>query len=49
MLILPKKFKLTPPNHISPKLKKKIKNLSFQNYHPNKKNILIKNPIPNKK
>ncbi|MBA0653892.1 hypothetical protein Goklo_020994 [Gossypium klotzschianum] len=41
VLILPKGFELAPPDHISPEMKEKIGNLSFQNYCPTKKNILV--------
>ncbi|MBA0738167.1 hypothetical protein Gogos_011567, partial [Gossypium gossypioides] len=30
-----------PPDRISPEMKEKIGNLSFQNYRPTKKNILV--------
>ncbi|MBA0788389.1 hypothetical protein Gotri_025534, partial [Gossypium trilobum] len=49
VLILPKGFELAPPDHISPEMKEKIGNLSFQNYHPTKKNILVISPVPSKK
>ncbi|KAH0849838.1 LOW QUALITY PROTEIN: hypothetical protein HID58_096046, partial [Brassica napus] len=35
-----------PPDRISPEMKEKIGNLSFQNYRPNKKNILVIGPVP---
>ncbi|KDP22688.1 hypothetical protein JCGZ_02529 [Jatropha curcas] len=41
VLILPEGFELAPPNRISPEIKEKTRNLSFQSYHPTKKNILI--------
>ncbi|TYG46424.1 hypothetical protein ES288_D11G255600v1 [Gossypium darwinii] len=44
VLILPKGFELAPPDHISPEMKEKIGNLSFQNYRPTKKNILVISP-----
>jgi apocytochrome f len=37
VLILPEGFELAPPDRISPEMKEKIGNLSFQNYRPNKK------------
>ncbi|MBA0870263.1 hypothetical protein Goshw_010046 [Gossypium schwendimanii] len=41
-----KGFELAPPDRISPKMKEKIDNLSFQNYRPIKKNILVIGPVP---
>uniref|UniRef100_A0A0E0GLC1 Cytochrome f n=1 Tax=Oryza nivara TaxID=4536 RepID=A0A0E0GLC1_ORYNI len=49
VLILPEGFELAPPDRISPELKEKIGNLSFQSYRPNKKNILVIGPVPDKK
>ncbi|TYG40295.1 hypothetical protein ES288_D12G081600v1 [Gossypium darwinii] len=49
VLILPERFELAPPDRISPKMKEKISNLSFQNYRPTKKNILVIGPVPGKK
>ncbi|KAF3618470.1 Cytochrome f [Capsicum annuum] len=49
VLILPEGFELAPPNRISPEIKEKIGNLSFQSYCPNKKNILVVGPISGKK
>ncbi|KAJ1257468.1 hypothetical protein BS78_K018100 [Paspalum vaginatum] len=49
VLILPEGFELAPPDRISPELKEKIGNLSFQNYRPNKKYILVIGPVPSKK
>ncbi|KAL3723956.1 hypothetical protein ACJRO7_036035 [Eucalyptus globulus] len=37
VLILPKGFELVPPDRISPEMKEKIGNLSFQSYRPNNK------------
>ncbi|RHN59733.1 putative cytochrome f [Medicago truncatula] len=34
-------FELAPPDRISPEIKEKIGNLSFQSYRPTKKNILV--------
>ncbi|MCD9558411.1 hypothetical protein HAX54_015773 [Datura stramonium] len=45
VLILPAGFELAPPNRISPEMKEKIGNLSFQSYRPNK-NILVVGPVP---
>ncbi|XP_016730638.1 cytochrome f [Gossypium hirsutum] len=49
VLILPERFELAPPDRISPEMKEKISNLSFQNYRPTKKNILVIGPVPGKK
>ncbi|MBA0612764.1 hypothetical protein Godav_013329, partial [Gossypium davidsonii] len=49
VLILPERFELAPPDRISPEMKEKIGNLSFQNYRPTKNNILVIGPIPGKK
>ncbi|MBA0755850.1 hypothetical protein Gogos_022340, partial [Gossypium gossypioides] len=47
VLILPEGFELAPPDRFSPEMKEKKSNLSFQNYRPTKKNILVIGPIPN--
>nr|YP_010760509.1 cytochrome f [Cuscuta polyanthemos]WEY30476.1 cytochrome f [Cuscuta polyanthemos] len=49
VLILPEGFELAPPDRISPELKEKIGNLSFQNYRPNTKNIFVVGPVPGQK
>nr|YP_010760210.1 cytochrome f [Cuscuta haughtii]WEY30177.1 cytochrome f [Cuscuta haughtii] len=49
ILILPEGFELAPPDRISPELKEKIGNLSFQNYRPNVKNIFVVGPVPGQK
>ncbi|MBA0755848.1 hypothetical protein Gogos_022340 [Gossypium gossypioides] len=49
VLILPEGFELAPPDRFSPEMKEKKSNLSFQNYRPTKKNILVIGPIPSKK
>ncbi|CAA7014455.1 unnamed protein product [Microthlaspi erraticum] len=49
VLILPEGFELAPPDRISPEMKEKIGNLAFQNYRPNKKNILVIGPVPGQK
>nr|ULQ68567.1 cytochrome f [Xyris capensis] len=49
VLILPEGFELAPPDRISPELKEKIGNLSFQSYRPKKKNILVIGPVPGQK
>ncbi|KAL2240776.1 UNVERIFIED_CONTAM: Cytochrome f [Sesamum indicum] len=46
VLILPEGFELAPSDRISPEIKEKIGNLSFQSYRPNKKNILVIGPVP---
>ncbi|KAL8523772.1 hypothetical protein ACS0TY_013659 [Phlomoides rotata] len=46
VLILPEGFELAPPDRISPEMKEKIGNLSFQSYRPNKQNILVIGPVP---
>jgi apocytochrome f len=40
VLILPEGFELAPPDCISPEIKEKIANLSFQSYLPTKKIFL---------
>nr|YP_009972152.1 cytochrome f [Kuepferia otophora]QNH70389.1 cytochrome f [Kuepferia otophora] len=49
VLILPEGFELAPTDRISPEMKEKIGNLSFQSYRPNKKNILVIGPVPGQK
>nr|YP_010487828.1 cytochrome f [Carya tonkinensis]YP_010534287.1 cytochrome f [Carya poilanei]UQJ80024.1 cytochrome f [Carya tonkinensis]UWI71612.1 cytochrome f [Carya tonkinensis]UXO96130.1 cytochrome f [Carya poilanei]UXO96214.1 cytochrome f [Carya tonkinensis]UYA95389.1 cytochrome f [Carya poilanei] len=49
VLILPEGFELAPPDRISPEIKEKIGNPSFQNYRPTKKNILVIGPVPGQK
>ncbi|GMI77372.1 photosynthetic electron transfer A [Hibiscus trionum] len=49
VLILPEGFELDPPDRISPEMKEKIGNLSFQNYRHTKKNILVIGPVPGQK
>lgn len=49
VLILPEGFELAPPDRISPDVKEKIGNLSFQPYSPDQKNILVVGPVPGKK
>lgn len=48
VLILPEGFELAPPDRISPEIKEKIGNLSFQSYRPTK-NILVIGPVPGQK
>lgn len=49
VLILPEGFELAPPDRISPEMKEKIGNLSFQSYRPTKKNILVIGPVSGQK
>nr|QWW89583.1 cytochrome f [Gentiana leucomelaena] len=49
VLILPEGFELAPTERISPAMKEKIGNLSFQSYRPAKKNILVVGPVPGQK
>nr|YP_009994579.1 component of cytochrome b6/f complex [Swertia souliei]YP_011003512.1 cytochrome f [Swertia marginata]QWK39855.1 component of cytochrome b6/f complex [Swertia bifolia]QWK40453.1 component of cytochrome b6/f complex [Swertia przewalskii]QNP08739.1 component of cytochrome b6/f complex [Swertia souliei]UKE79826.1 component of cytochrome b6/f complex [Swertia souliei]WPS65816.1 cytochrome f [Swertia marginata] len=49
VLILPEGFELAPTDRISPEMKEKISNLSFQSYRPTKKNILVIGPVPGQK
>nr|YP_009109074.1 cytochrome f [Corallorhiza mertensiana]AIW51543.1 cytochrome f [Corallorhiza mertensiana] len=49
VLILPEGFELAPPDRISPEMKEKMGNLSFQCYRPNKRNILVIGPVPGHK
>ncbi|CAN6446933.1 unnamed protein product [Victoria cruziana] len=42
-------FELAPPDRISLEMKKKMGNLSFQSYRPNKKNILVVGLVPGQK
>ncbi|KAI3825306.1 hypothetical protein L1987_06788 [Smallanthus sonchifolius] len=46
VLILPEGFELATPDRISPEIKEKMGNLSFQSYRPNQKNILVIDPVP---
>lgn len=49
VLILPEGFELAPPDRISPEIRQKTGNLYFQNYRPNKKNIIVIGPVPGQK
>ncbi|KAF6139722.1 hypothetical protein GIB67_006670 [Kingdonia uniflora] len=49
VLILPEGFELAPPHRISPEMKEKMGNHSFQSYRPTKKYILVIGPIPGQK
>ncbi|KAJ9536085.1 hypothetical protein OSB04_un000741 [Centaurea solstitialis] len=46
VLILPEGFELAPSDRISPEIREKMGNLSFQSYRPNQKNILVIGPVP---
>nr|ALO20863.1 apocytochrome f of cytochrome b6/f complex [Chlamydomonas nivalis] len=49
VLILPEGFELAPPDRIPEELKKKVGNIYYQPYSPEKKNILVAGPLPGKK
>lgn len=49
VLILPEGFELAPADRIPEEMKKKIGNVYYQPYSPDKKNILVVGPIPGKK
>nr|YP_010212592.1 cytochrome f [Taxillus pseudochinensis]YP_010212793.1 cytochrome f [Taxillus tsaii]UBK11118.1 cytochrome f [Taxillus rhododendricola]UBK10649.1 cytochrome f [Taxillus pseudochinensis]UBK10850.1 cytochrome f [Taxillus pseudochinensis]UBK10917.1 cytochrome f [Taxillus tsaii] len=49
VLILPEGFELAPPDRISPEMKEKTVNLSFQSYRPSKKNIIVMGPVTGQK
>jgi apocytochrome f len=49
VLILPEGFELAPAERIPPEIKEKLGNLYFQNYRPDKKNILVIGPVPGNK
>ena len=49
VLILPEGFELAPPDRISPEIRQKTGNLYFQNYRPNKKNIIVIGHVPGQK
>nr|YP_009708591.1 cytochrome f [Dendrophthoe pentandra]QEV86200.1 cytochrome f [Dendrophthoe pentandra] len=49
VLILPEGFELAPPDRISPEMKERTVNLSFQSYRPTKKNILVMGPVTGQK
>ena len=48
VLILPEGFELAPPDRVPEEMKKKVGNLYFQPYSPDKKNILVIGPVPGK-
>ena len=47
-LILPKGFKLAPPDKIPAKMKEKVGDISYQNYNPDRDNIVVAGPVSNK-
>nr|YP_009238372.1 apocytochrome f of cytochrome b6/f complex [Bracteacoccus aerius]AMO01249.1 apocytochrome f of cytochrome b6/f complex [Bracteacoccus aerius] len=49
VLILPEGFELAPTDRISEEMKKKVGDLYYQPYSPEKKNILVVGPVPGKK
>lgn len=49
VLILPEGFELAPPDRIPEEMKAKVGKIFFQQYSPEKKNILVVGPIPGKK
>ncbi len=49
VLILPEGFELAPADRIPEEIKKKVGNLYYTPYSPEKKNILVVGPVPGKK
>nr|ALO21462.1 apocytochrome f of cytochrome b6/f complex [Lobochlamys culleus] len=49
VLILPEGFELAPADRVPEEIKKKVGNLYYQPYSPDKKNILVVGPIAGKK
>ncbi len=49
VLILPEGFELAPADRIPEEMKKKVGNLYYQPYSPDKKNILVVGPVPGNK
>jgi len=49
VLILPEGFELAPADRVPEEMKKKVGNLFYQPYSPEKKNILVVGPVPGKK
>nr|YP_010716136.1 cytochrome f [Crepidomanes latealatum]WDE75871.1 cytochrome f [Crepidomanes latealatum] len=49
VLILPEGFELAPSDRIPPEIKDRLNKLSFQNYRPEKKNIIVIGPLPGKR
>jgi apocytochrome f len=48
VLILPEGFELAPADRIPEEIKKKVGNVYYQTYSPEKKNILVVGPLPGK-
>jgi apocytochrome f len=48
VLILPEGFELAPADRIPEEMKKKVGNVYYQPYSPDKKNILVVGPLPGK-
>lgn len=48
VLILPEGFELAPADRVPEEMKKKVGNLFYQPYSPEKKNILVVGPVPGK-
>jgi len=48
VLILPDGFELAPSDRVPEEIKKKVGNLYYQPYSPEKKNILVVGPVPGK-
>ena len=48
VLILPEGFELAPADRVPEEIKKKVGNLYYQPYSPEKKNILVVGPVPGK-
>ncbi len=49
VLILPEGFELAPADRVPEEIKKKVGNVYYQPYSPDKKNILVVGPLPGKK
>jgi apocytochrome f len=49
VLILPDGFELAPADRVPEEMKKKVGNLFYSPYSPEKKNILVVGPVPGKK
>nr|YP_009240267.1 apocytochrome f of cytochrome b6/f complex [Ankyra judayi]AMO01359.1 apocytochrome f of cytochrome b6/f complex [Ankyra judayi] len=48
VLLLPEGFELAPSDRVPEEMKKKVGNLYYQPYSPEKKNILVVGPVPGK-
>ena len=48
VLMLPEGFELAPADRVPEEMKKKVGNLYYQPYSPEKKNILVVGPVPGK-